>query len=110
MPDDRTSATREDKGAETSINWEDDSTVLFFTLNNEQLATFGAARLSREHLDSIINESEFLRKSDIKRLTYERAPLPDNRFHGNLVYIELSKPIVRMIASAMAMYAELHEK
>ena len=46
MPDDRTSATREDKGAETSINWEDDSTVLFFTLNNEQLATFGAARNS----------------------------------------------------------------
>lgn len=110
MPDDRTSEKRKDKGAETSINWEDDSTVLSFTLNNNQHAAFGAARLSRERLDSIIIGAEIMKKSDIKHLAYERHPLPDNPFHGNLVYIELLNGVVRMIAGIMAMYAEHHEK
>ena len=103
QPDSRTAENRADGGAETSINWEDDETVLDFTLNHKINGQYqfahGAVRLARREIDRINRHP-----ASTNSLTYERAPLPDNAYHGNIVFRkDLSKPTIKMIASALAL-------
>src|SRR6266545_1880825 len=45
-PDRRTATGRKDGGKETSVNWEDNSNVESFTLEDKNNAQYGAARIS----------------------------------------------------------------
>lgn len=110
-PDYRTAGQRNDHGLETSINWEDDTTIIAFTLRDHQIAAHGAARLPRRVVDDVNHLSNivgFRSPGDELPLFYERAPLPYNQYHGNIVFSQrLPKPIVRMIAGHLAMHAEV---
>jgi hypothetical protein len=107
LPNERTSKDRPDKGQETSINWEDNDTVLEFTLdsrdeNDQTKLAFphGAVRLPRHVIDKVINEA-----NTINAITYERNKLPNNNFHGNIVFrAELPRHTITMIANVFALY------
>jgi hypothetical protein len=107
-PDTRTKDDREDGGIETSINWEDDDKALEFSLrirdekNPTQLAfPYGAVRLARKVLDEV-NESI----STVNTILYERQKLPDNDYHGNIVFKSgVPKHTRTMIATVFAFYS-----
>ncbi|MCE7988200.1 MAG: hypothetical protein DYG89_44135 [Caldilinea sp. CFX5] len=112
-PDPRTSDQRADGGSETSINWEDNATVVSFTLRNRQSAAHGIARLPRqviEEINQLPNLARYVGVRPDRFVSYERAPLPDNIYHGNLVFArQLPKQLVRLLAGHLAMYAEFIE-
>lgn len=105
LPDQRTKKEREDQGQETSINWEDDDTVLSFTHhmskeNNSNSLAFphGAVRLRTEVLNEV-NTTPATANSII----YERQPLKDNPFHGNIVFKDgIPQHIISMAAAVLA--------
>jgi hypothetical protein len=109
-PDPRTADHRADGGAETSINWEDDPSVVAFTLRNHQVAAHGVARLPRqviEEANRLPNLASFAGGFDSLALFYERASLPDNHHHGNIVFArQLPKQLVRLLAGYLAMHAK----
>jgi hypothetical protein len=98
LPDERTAQNREDGGLETSINWEDDGTVLNFTLRNPAYQ-WGVARLPRATIDYLN-----VQPASANALSYERAPLEGNPYHGNIVFRQnLSKVTRNMIAGTLAL-------
>lgn len=105
IPNSKTSQTRSDQGQEISINWEDDGTVLSFTLtmpkeNNLTSLAFphGAVRLLTEVLDEVNNKP-----ATANTLTYERNTLENNPYHGNIVFKSgLPGHTISMIASVLA--------
>ena len=107
IPDERTIKNRSDGGQETSINWEDDETVLDFTLNqkdendqNRLLFPNGAVKLPRSEMDKLIADANIS-----NAISYERNPLANNVYHGNIVFRDgLSKPMITMIANVLALY------
>jgi len=107
VPDNRTSEKRADKGQETSINWEDDDSVLEFTLDsrdendqNKLLFPHGAVKLPRQIIDNVINEA-----NTINAIAYERDRLPHNDYHGNIVFqVGLPGHTINMVASVFALY------
>jgi len=102
IPDRTTSGGPADEFHETSINWEDDETVLAFTLDRRLQSEHGVARLSRVQIDSIRQL-----RTCIGQLEYERKTEDDNPHHGNLLYRKgCTKPLEKMIASALALDAE----
>ena len=106
MPDDRTSKTRDDGGAETSISWEDDSDVIRIVARDKGATAHGIARLPRVGLDSVV-----ALPGCAGGLSYERREEPNNKHHGNLVFAAgLDKLVSRMIASALALHSELTPK
>ena len=109
-PDYRTSEQRVDGGFEASINWEDDTTVLSLTLRNQQVSAHGVARVMRQVIDeadTLQNLRPFAADAQYGCVSYERAPVTDNLFHGNVVFAaRLPKPVMRMVASYLAMHAE----
>src|SRR3970040_2044081 len=104
-PDNRTSEKRADKGQETSINWDDNETVLEFTLDskdedNPNALAFphGAVRLARTRLDDVISGA-----ATTNMIFYERDRLEHNEFHGNIVFnAGLPDHTINMIASTFA--------
>lgn len=103
LPDSRTAANRADGGQELSINWEDDTTVLDFTLQFKVAGQYqfpqGVVQLPRQEIDRI-NTLPTAKNA----LSYERAPLADNPYHGNLVFrSDLSKQMINMIAATIAL-------
>jgi len=77
--------TRTDGWIEQSINWEDNDGALALTLNQRkqdgQLQfRVGVARLPRIEIDTL---SRLPTVNGI--ISYERSPLPDNTYHGNLL-------------------------
>ncbi len=102
LSDERTASKREDGGREVSINWEDDATVLRFTLDRRESSGHGVARLPREQVDCVCR----LQNCRLE-LRYERRRLEGNPYHGNLLYRkECLKPVEKMIASALALGCE----
>ena len=102
IPDPRTAEGRADNGAEVSVNWEDDDTVLAFTLSKREATGFGVARLPRARIDDIASQP-----GSVGALWYERASLDDNTFHGNLLFLATLKgPRQKMIAAALALASE----
>ena len=98
MPDMKTHAVRTDGGYETSVNWEDDVSVVAMT-RKQPNATYGVARLTLavvEHLQK--TPGEFA-----GALLPERRPEPKNPHHGNLVFRNgLLKRVQRAIAAYLA--------
>ena len=70
--------------AAQSICWEDDASVIDLMMQQKKDGHIrfraGIARLPREDVDHIMKLPPF---RDI--LSYEREPLPDNKYHGNLL-------------------------
>ena len=97
---------RQDGWIELSINWEDGiPETLKHTLNQKKPDSdqfqfrFGCVRLPTTELDRLKNHRRF---SDT--FSYERQPLEDNPFHGNILLREgTSKMEMRMIAAQLAL-------
>ena len=91
-----------------SINWIDHKNVISFTLNRRNVDgelqfTVGIAVLPRNELDRLRRRTGFL-----DGLKYERDPLPENDYHGNILLSNsLSKTKKRMIRDALAVYADV---
>lgn len=96
MPDMTTSARRDDRGYETSINWEDNASVLTRT-RQQPNATHGVARLALAVIVHMQNSPGELAGA----LSAERRPLPGNPHHGNLVF---RNALVRFRQRAIAAY------
>jgi hypothetical protein len=97
---------RQDGYLEQSINWEDDETVIEFTLKQEKNGSIqfkgGVAIIACDQLDDLINRPPIR-----GRLAYERAPIDDNKYHGNLLLkADTPKPIRRMITGGIALTVE----
>lgn len=105
LPDTRTAKVREDKGFATSINWEDNGKVAKDTLkleeNGKPCFPFGIVRLPLLEIERIKNNP-----ATKDMLSYERAKLPYNKHHGNIVFLEgLLQLKQNMIASVLAAYS-----
>ncbi len=102
----KTSATRTDQLLEQSINWEDQEGVAAFTL--QQTKSDGTI-LFREGLVKIpLEEIKQINKrpSVNNVISYERQPLDNNPYHGNLLIPEsISKPTRNQISAAIAIVA-----
>ena len=99
---------RPDGWIEESINWEDNDSAIDFTLNqtneNEQPKfKVGIAILPRSELDKL------KKRTGIKRVfCYERAPVDDNHYHGNLLlHHDIEKPLKTMIRSVLAIASKI---
>ena len=89
---------RPDKAFETSINWEDDETVIAFTRKQREQSAYGVAALRLEAIDYEIRASRA-----VGLLTYERQKLPSNQYHGNIVFAqEISQRFAKTLAAALA--------
>ena len=92
--------SRDDGWTEQSINWEDDTSVIEFTLNQEKedgelQFKAGAVLIPREEIDRLKN-----RPTVSGLISYERQPLENNPYHGNiLLQARLPKPTMRKIAA-----------
>ena len=70
---------------ENSVNWFDDDGVIQLShlqtrADGQPQFKFGLALFSTDQLNFICNQPHILGK-----LMYERAPMPDNKYHGNLL-------------------------
>lgn len=102
-PNYKTAEQRQDKAAETSINWEDDNSVLSFTLRDRNNAAYGVVKIARQSIDAA-NLLPILKSFDAQKVVYyERSPLKNNPHHGNIVFSSsLPRPLINMIASFLA--------
>jgi len=93
---------RSDGLTDQSINWEDDTDAIEFTLSQlkdgRPQFSVGIAVLPREEIDRLR-----LTIPGYSTLFYERHPLSDNRYHGNLlISASSSKPLKNVVAGALA--------
>lgn len=90
---------------EVSINWEDNDSVVAFTLAQRQddgtfHFKFGVAVLPREAIESLS-----ILPTIKGLLSYERRKLNGNPFHGNILLdIKASKKTMKQIAAALALH------
>jgi len=99
-------ANRNDRLMETSINWEDDPSVIDFTFNqinpdgNKQFKA-GIALIHRGEIDNI-KRLLFVRGN----LSYERKPEKHNKYHGNILLKEdVPNHVMKQIAATIALIA-----
>jgi hypothetical protein len=95
---------RQDGWIEQSINWEDDSGAIDFTLQQkktDQTLRFkaGIAIIPRNEIDKIM-----LLPGSVDLLNYERQALPDNPYHGNILLKEgTPSHVMVQIAGSLAL-------
>jgi hypothetical protein len=96
---------RTDDFMEVSINWNDDDGALNHILNqckkdtSEYQFKIGAAFISKQMLDQVLNSFNYR-----GRLSYERHPLHNNTYHGNLLMQKnMNKGQRAMIAGSIAL-------
>ena len=96
--------TRDDGAVAQSINWEDGASVIDFTLNQrkengELQFRAGVAIIPRSEIDRLC------RLPTIGGLlSYERSPLEENPYHGNLLLQrDVPKQKMRQIAAGLAL-------
>jgi hypothetical protein len=95
---------RGDGYSEQSINWEDNPSVVDFTLNQKKddgsfQFKIGVAILPREEIDRI-NKQPTVNGV----LSYERAPLDGNDYHGNILLSRsVSTKMCRKISAGLAL-------
>jgi hypothetical protein len=95
---------RDDGLTEQSINWEDDTQAVEFTLSQtkedgDRQFKAGVAIVPRSEIDRI-NKLPGIGGD----LSYERQPLAGNPYHGNLLLpTDTSKKKMRMIAGSLAL-------
>lgn len=103
MPSDpgkETGRPRPDGAWEVSINWEDDPGAIE-QLKRESVAAHGAARLPRRKLEGLMDEP-----GAQGLLDYERQPVDNNPYHGNILLHAKEPRHRRMIAAALAIRAK----
>ena len=89
---------------ENSINWEDDNSVIEFTLaqtKDDGTLHFkaGAVVIPTEEIERLSK-----RPTISSLLSYERKPLSDNPYHGNLLLSDTtSKANMKLIAAGLAL-------
>jgi len=98
--------SRSDGWIEESINWMDDEHAIDATLAQTKDGDFqlkvGVALIPRSELDKL------KKRTGTGSFDYERARLPDNDYHGNLLLKEdVEKTLKTMIRSALALAAEI---
>jgi hypothetical protein len=99
-PNSETAKTRKDGGRETSVNWEDDAQVENFTLSNKGNAQYGAARISTTQIIQTSDTAAMVATP----LSCERRRLPENQYHGNIVFAaNVNKRTEKMLAAALAL-------
>ena len=95
---------RHDGWVEQSINWEDDDSAIGFTLNQrkengERQFKAGVVIVPRDEIDRLNR-----RPAVNSILSYERRPLKNNPYHGNiLLRVNVPKPTMKMIAAGLAL-------
>lgn len=100
----RKNPERQDGLKEDSVNWEDDDKAAEFTLNQKKADgelqfVQGVAVIPREEIDRL-NQ----RPSINGLISYERARLDTNPYHGNLlVKVTLHKHTERLIQAGLAL-------
>lgn len=100
-------AFRDDGWDEQSINWEDDNSAVEFTLNQKRDTgeihfKGGVVIIPRNELDRLRNRPQLK-----GLLSYERKPLPGNRYHGNILMRSgTPKPTMRLIEAGIALSVE----
>jgi hypothetical protein len=109
MPEESAMPAADERGwLETSVNWEDDDGAVSFTRaqrtdKGHSLNAHGVARLATTAVHGWIQAAPIR-----DTLSCERRPLPDNRYHGNLLFhSSLPKPMLRMLAGALALKSRL---
>lgn len=95
---------RDDGWIEQSINWQDDDTVADLMFNQRKddgtfQFTAGVAVLPRQEIDRL-NTQPMVRGL----LAYERQPIENNPYHGNLLLEAATiKPTMKLIAAGLAL-------
>jgi hypothetical protein len=98
------SKNRSDGYDEQSINWEDDTSAISFTLNQKTdngdwQFDSGVALIPRNEIDRLNRQP-----SVNGILAYERHPLEHNPYHGNiLLRVGIPKPTMKKIAAGLAL-------
>ncbi len=102
---------RPDGMYEASINWCDDESAIEFTFgqkNNDETLKYdgGVAILQRSELDKI------KKRYGQEQFNYERAFIPDNKYHGNLLLNStmMTPTIKNMIRSVLAHNSEIRSR
>ncbi|MCL2134664.1 MAG: hypothetical protein FWH37_03800 [Candidatus Bathyarchaeota archaeon] len=101
--------SRVDGNLELSINWYDDEKSLEYIFEQKkddesQKFKFGAAILKRQHIDGLICEH------DDNYLSYERAPIENNKYHGNLLLKNTAtKQYKKVISGFLAAHASKYD-
>jgi hypothetical protein len=95
---------RDDEWIEQSINWEDDDAAIEFTMSQrkddgEIQFKAGIVILPRREIERIS------RQPTVHGIvSYERQPLENNRYHGNiLLRADTPKPTMKKIAAGLAL-------
>lgn len=97
-------SNREDEWIEQSINWEDDGSVIQFTLNQKKDSgdsqfKAGIAKIPRREIDRL---NRLPSVNGV--LSYERSLLETNQYHGNLLLKNnVAKLTMKKIAASLAM-------
>lgn len=95
---------RDDGWIEQSINWEDDEQAIEFTLNQQKedgslQFKGGAAIIPRDEIDRLNK-----RPTINGLLSYEKQPLEQNPYHGNLLLSKnVPRPTMKKIAAGLAL-------
>ena len=98
-------AQRPDGLFAASINWDDDANAVPFTLTQPS-AQFGHATVRRSNLDEIREDP-----GAKGVLQYERDELPDNRYHGNILFDkDTPKPVETFIAGKLAQLSKVFQR
>ncbi len=96
--------SREDGWIEQSINWDDNTFTIGLTFaqrkeNGDLQFKVGAAKIPLEEIDRLSRQPTVN-----GLLSYERQPLKNNPFHGNLlISIEAPAPTMKKIAAGLAL-------
>lgn len=101
MPDVTTAKDRDDRGEETSVNWQDDDTVLART-HRETNAQGGVARVEKETIEYVRT-----RRNTLEQIFGERQEIDGNPHHGNIVFkAGMTPALKKAAANALAIDAE----
>ncbi len=100
--------SQEDGWTDLSINWQDDDLAIEFTMNQKKDGSdelqfkAGVVIVPRDEIDRIKN-----RYTRMNKLSYERVPLEENKYHGNLLLSNdmVKTPIMKQIAGIIAYYS-----
>lgn len=103
-PRDRPRPERGDDMVELSIDYLDDESVLGRLLRRKDTAPHGAAVFRPDQAASLA-----MRPENRAQYRFERREEAGNVHHGHLLlHVDLPAPVELFIASALAMYAEVH--
>lgn len=95
---------RDDGWIEQSINWEDDDRAVEFTLNQKKedgsfQFTAGLVIIPRDEIDRLNR-----RPTVNGVLSYERQPLVNNPYHGNILLLKIvPKHTMKKLAAGLAL-------